>query len=261
MKRILLPLILFFLAVSYVLAIIIGQTSGGVVYEQASTPDPNQGAPALNVEYWMLMAAMANVFIAALAVFILFRTLIVTHGMLDKAEETVKVTRHMGQAQTRAYISVEAVTAKYLSWSLRFHVTVVNSGATPARNCVIKIKRASAQHWKASEPKASEPMELLIQDDNKCVVVGDIGAGQKREASYDCRFIKKHIDAKNKAYLNCSEGNSPLTVEIEAIAGFVDVFGEEILEPFIFTGRIDTQNTQVTLRAEVDTRLGLFDSQ
>ena len=84
-------------------------------------------------------AAWATVSFTGLGAYLIWQTLLATQKTAEAAKETITVTREMGQAQTRAYLS--CIGARYWLADRRLFVecTVKNYGQSPAMNVVSKL--------------------------------------------------------------------------------------------------------------------------
>ena len=102
--------------------------------------------------FWLLIVSTFTLAVTAIGVWFIYRTLSVTQETLRQAEETtkaanktVKVTREMGHAETRAYLSIRNGSYSISGNSIRFAVQVANSGQSPSRRCNMSCKiRGSA---------------------------------------------------------------------------------------------------------------------
>jgi len=119
--------------------------SGGN-YKPIETPGfwKTYTTPADTYAQWIAaIAAIGSVGVSIWAVRLVRNTLVVNQRATTAAEDAVAITREMGEAQTRAYLSVSSVDAKIermtgkdgaVAPHLTIKVNVINGGQTPARN-------------------------------------------------------------------------------------------------------------------------------
>lgn len=96
----------------------------------------------------MLVVSTLMMLVSALGVWWIRGTLTETRKAVKAADNAVTVTREIGQAQIRAYLSVNSIKAQYIiaqsskgtttiDWAFEFKLR--NSGQTPARNIWCKV--------------------------------------------------------------------------------------------------------------------------
>jgi|GEM_PF-1321084 len=112
--------------------------------------------------YWMNVAAIATVIFTAWGAFLLWRTLIAT-------QETVAITRRIGEAQTRAYMTTSGAEAVYRDGQLHVTVHAQNTGQSPA----LAVR---TQTFIAIEPDPFDP--VWLEDKLDVEMKSDVGAGQ-----------------------------------------------------------------------------------
>jgi hypothetical protein len=151
-----------------------------------------------------LLALALNI----LAVVLLYRTLMLTRATLQEAEkatlaaiETVAVTRSVGEAQVRAYLSIvesNAVFGDDDSFELR--MTVRNNGQTPAKGVHAVMGIMVGVAVGRPIPELGE-VTASHQVFTRPIPIGDIAAGQERSVGsltiHDIEFPPRVVRREN----------------------------------------------------------------
>lgn len=101
----------------------------------------------LLTQRWIAWSSLAMLVVTATGVGLVFMTVLQTRGILTEARnatqaanDTVAATRQIGEAQVRAYLSLQSVHARYFPDSIstrkpdfEFVIQIANSGRSPAR--------------------------------------------------------------------------------------------------------------------------------
>ncbi|RFC68092.1 hypothetical protein DY251_07365 [Mesorhizobium denitrificans] len=132
-------------------------------------------------QWLMAIAALVSVGVSLWAIYLLSETLKATRDAVDSANQTVELTRDIGQAQVRAYLGIVAVAAFecHLHGDLSFQLRIDNTGLSPARN----VQHRSATLVAHDVPDKSDfafgslsEMELAAQQNVNLYVPVDIAA-------------------------------------------------------------------------------------
>lgn len=97
-----------------------------------------------NATWWMLWSGVASTAFVAVGTGLLFWTLRLTRMANQAAREAVTVTREIGTAQTKAYVTANARPIHMhpsVNWRPSMTVELQNSGVSPAREVFIEC------HW------------------------------------------------------------------------------------------------------------------
>lgn len=104
---------------------------------------------------FLMMIISGLTFLATLLGIVCIRdTLIETRRAVKSADDAVKVTREIGQAQVRAYISASNASISMVdTGEIRIHYTLTNTGQSPARNVTFRAgaKISHVDHFSAEE--------------------------------------------------------------------------------------------------------------
>lgn len=163
---------------------------------------------------WMNWAAWAGVIFTVAGVFLVWRTLIAT-------QDTVAVTRKIGEAQTRAYLSVldfESEVTGNPEPKITVKITLKNFGQTPARNVRFNVAWASGP-----PPFPAELHKKVITDaDGR----GSIGPGMEFFAGVATHvFSEKDKTMSHDEIGKILDGKSKFW--IFGVIEYDDVFGSE----------------------------------
>lgn len=179
--------------------------------EEAGTrPDPVEVDESVN--YAFLGDTWAN-WIGAVtgfaALLVSIRALYLLRGTLRATQDTVQVTREIGQKQVRAYLSIQSFEIKVaFKINLLGKITIKNTGASVARNV-----RISLHVW---QPKLQSPdLDAWVW-----IELPDIQSGETTEGT-DCHHpitITPYIKCENTAI-------GAYTAFIDTCIFFEDVFG------------------------------------
>ncbi|MEP3266419.1 MAG: hypothetical protein ABJM86_08825 [Hyphomicrobiales bacterium] len=97
--------------------------------------------------FWLLIVSTFALAFTAIGVWFIYRTLSITRETLTQAtlttkaaNETVKVTREMGHAQIRAYLSIRNGNYSISGNDIRFDVCLANTGQSPSRRAKMSCK-------------------------------------------------------------------------------------------------------------------------
>lgn len=191
----------------------------------------------------MFYAAFASTFLTALALWAIIRTLhhtkraaVASEGMLEEArattaaaKETIKVTRAMGEAQTKAYITVKGVEA-FINEERKAvaNVHLINTGASPAFDVEITVKCEiiasgfvpegfDANSSDALATLKSLPPNTTIETDARTTPPFDMGGDviEKREIQFAV------FEVEEISMMTAAPSNFFVHVEVK----FLDVFG------------------------------------
>lgn len=89
-------------------------------------------------QWIMAIASVFGLFVSAWAVFLVKGTLDATHTATNAAENSVRVSRELGEAQIRAYLYCESARFERDARSLTVWVDICNSGQSPATNLQVE---------------------------------------------------------------------------------------------------------------------------
>lgn len=97
--------------------------------------------------FWMVAASFGSVLITALGTVFLYKQIVLTRRAVEDTGEATKamreanaIARDIGQAQTRAYLSIKSLEGKKVDGGLVFRATVQNSGQSPALSAQIMLQ-------------------------------------------------------------------------------------------------------------------------
>lgn len=125
--------------------------------------------------FWMFVASAATVVLTFAALLAILRTLHHTKRAADAAadmvseakattaaaEKTIGVTREIGEAQVRAYLSVKELAVGVSSeGNFRIGIIAVNSGLSPARHCHAVCEVRWSDPNGAFNPQITHPIDL-----------------------------------------------------------------------------------------------------
>ncbi|MEX0693564.1 MAG: hypothetical protein WD075_03875 [Rhodospirillales bacterium] len=186
----------------------------------------------------MFWATLAAVILTLVGVFLICRTLSETRraanytkGMLREArkttkaaEETIAVTREIGQKQIRAYITITEVWAHLAEDNtICLRIEISNTGASPTKRLEIAIKATCCQfeHWRDDVP--SEMGRTTFNTD-------DIPAGGGNTVEKNIRVPGSTINPVLENIMQESAYLAEITVK------FIDVFDDKQGDTFCFRG-------------------------
>src|SRR5690606_35748793 len=97
--------------------------------------------------WWSVAISAGSTVVGAAGLWLIYRTLIETQRSANAAHLAVQataagtaVTEKIGRAQTRAYISIQAVRFRFGPADLYFEIEFSNEGQSPGRNVVFHIE-------------------------------------------------------------------------------------------------------------------------
>ncbi|PHP28028.1 hypothetical protein [Limimaricola cinnabarinus] len=154
---------------------------------------------------------------------LLLYTLWLTRQANRAAQAAVNVTREIGEAQSRAYLSATHARAVFLppDGGYGLELTIRNTGQSPARG--VAIQAAST---------AMENGEVLYREKSEGMVdVGDV------EAGYEAPIVPFGRRDPTIFRAVADEQKKPILHIAGAIKGH-DVFGRPIDQPFFFSGMV-----------------------
>jgi hypothetical protein len=115
-----------------------------------------------------LFVGFLTISITGLGVYWVRETLVETRKAVKAADDAVSVTREIGEAQVRAYLSVTGGSFSVRLGSAHYHIKIKNVGQSPARNVAVRCTLDLAGRpgpnkyyvaWKASIPVISSSGE------------------------------------------------------------------------------------------------------
>ena len=163
--------------------------------------------------FWMLIVTIFVAVVTAGGVYFVWRTLLAT-------KKTVTITREIGEAQVRAYLTIESGTitpeiedGERIVWKI--HVGVRNCGQSPARKIKIKLTGPTF----AAENLA---------------VTRDLAAGESRCLNLIAATTKQPLQFVDS-------GETHVYMKATIVVSFLDVFAEPDGRTFVtseFSGRV-----------------------
>ncbi|MBE0453638.1 MAG: hypothetical protein IBX58_08160 [Roseovarius sp.] len=167
--------------------------------------------------FWMLIVTTVVAIITGFGVFYVWQTLRATREMVQDTRRMAIDAREIGEAQVRAYLSIESVIIKVfcnidstLSWIAILKIR--NSGQSPARNVTISFDKSERVSRTHSE-----------------YIIWDLRPGEEREIN---PFIQGPIEGVN--YRKPESDNFVINATISAI----DVFNKPISIEQDYTGTV-----------------------
>jgi|GEM_PF-2870330 len=112
---------------------------------------------------WMLIATSASVIIGGFSLFLIWRTVIYAKQAAVAAHATVNVSKEIGVAQTRSYISVIGGGFILNKGGYSGFIDVSNSGHSPAVNPKIEVTINLAEAWFGGATMGAKPPHRDIQ--------------------------------------------------------------------------------------------------
>jgi len=181
--------------------------------------------------FWMFISSAASVVLTFFALLAIVRTLVHTkraadsaEGMLDEASattvaanETIEVTRDIGQAQVRAYLGLEMAGGVVEEGKpLLFHIKITNHGQSPA----INVASASSAVVRRNDWRWGEDEEIIKSRDAPPAAVLYPKGGYRISVDTDppTPLSATHIEGLRKNTC-CAFGS--------CIVLYEDVFGQE----------------------------------
>lgn len=183
--------------------------------------------------FGMLLASAAAVFLTLIGVYLLKETLRQTVAANEAAQEAVRVTREVGEAQVRAYLSVGFLSVKIEqmdldSIHLLFSYSVKNTGLSPANNVAVKIDIHG-------QPKTGYAIGLGSVSANTSL------DNQRFMMSFPIKDVLPRADAEML----------PLLLELKVTAN--DVFNNKIQMIYEYTGSMPTIQGSTTSLSPLNT--------
>lgn len=189
--------------------------------------------------FWMFVATAATVALTFAALLAILRTLHHTKRAADAAvdmvteakatsaaaEATIGVTREIGQAQVRAYLSIKAARA-YVDEKdgIVFDVTVENSGQSPAKGVHAVVGVWVNRKVTLSADMGGEMGTMSVEVFSRSVEIGDIASGEARSSrlcqTHDLSFPADVVRTEERV--------------IRAGAGNVGVFATDVFNKELF---------------------------
>jgi len=135
------------------------------------------------------------------AVIVVRDTLVVSRRATEAAVEAVAVTRRIGEAQVRAYLSCTGATYNIAEQICAAEITIKNFGQSPARRATVKARAATlnlenpeGDPYIFSPEKSMEFFEIpaSCEDTRTILFLLTFGAGVCAEIVEDARLF--HID-------------------------------------------------------------------
>jgi len=129
------------------------------------------------------------------------------------------IAREIGQAQTRAYVSITRAECHLLDDRVEFRYSLKNVGNSPARGVLLHIRAAVVM---GPEILSIDPPRLITSGDEE-LFGWQISAGEEID--------RTHIPSREISTAALSKQASPLwSINIIASLSYIDVFGERISE-------------------------------
>lgn len=129
------------------------------------------------------IAQWAVTLLTGFLAFLVWKTLAATQSMAADTRQMAKDTRRIGEAQSRAYVSVESCYAREIPFEdgTRLTVTFKNTGNSPAFGLRIGLRRSVM-------PDYSQKRVFFKAGGRQLTT--DLGAGESRTVSLDCSDLE-----------------------------------------------------------------------
>lgn len=180
--------------------------------------------------FWMMIISGCTLLITGLGIVWIRDTLVETRRAVKAADDAVKVTRDIGEAQIRPYISIEHASAFVDERNgICFKVKVKNSGQTPARNVHVIVSAWVNRPCNPPDGFGGKVIHRSIEIFSRPLHLGDIPAqsveGHGLHQSLGLSFPVDSVRTKD----GC----------IQAGAGNIGVFAKDAFDNEIFEfGRV-----------------------
>lgn len=182
-----------------------------VEYNSACDLDAQESVA--NSTRWLLILSLAQTVLGAFGAYLVWRTLRYNRIATEAALDAVRVSRDIGEKQTRAYLGIREV-----SFSLdaehefpRLGIKLQNTGQSPARDVEVTVKMNCTYHGG------------LILDQWSCPGFADIGSGEKSDDDPvglgDLKLPRDLLGENFEKLVN---------VRLDLVAFATDVFDQEI---------------------------------
>jgi hypothetical protein len=130
-------------------------------------PDDNSVQHSMAIAAWaMVWVSVIGGGIGAASLYLIYRTLLEARRSASAAEDAVRTTERIGQAQVRAYVSIRKVTlnAPEDQTSELISLELLNSGQSPALHITAQVKLELVEIYVDAE-NYFEKTSLVISDD------------------------------------------------------------------------------------------------
>lgn len=175
-----------------------------------ATEAMNTATESMKNAGWLSFGAVA------IGTCLLIWTLFLTRDANKAARETVAITRKMGEAQTRAYLSVKSVQVRRrVPERPLVTLNIVNRGASPAYNVMVvfyAVGSGGPNHSQGDGPKTQGQAQLSFP-------LAMLGAGQEGPLEFGCVESLTVDFSKNIA--PCAE-----VTDIECVLAYQTAFGK-----------------------------------
>ena len=152
--------------------------------------------------FWALIVGIVMAFITTIGTYLIFRQVELTRmAVEDTANATAamldanNITKEIGQAQTRAYLTIDSLSGGFFEEGIVFKATVKNSGQSPALSAQIML--------------------VIVEPDGSEIEVSPFIEHQIPSASRDEMV---------QCYYRCSDNKRPGTLVVFVTVVYADVF-------------------------------------
>lgn len=177
-----------------------------------------QVAHYTSLQVWI---AGASIFFGILTLGTAVTAVVFARKSATAAQESVDVTRHFGETQTRAYVYAESAVMNWYHTYAQAIITVANCGTTPAKyfsvHGIIDILEAGST--------VSIP---VIQDNENVAVYSSLGASESKSVSIEAEGVV--IEKLSRSANNY--------VSLRGTVTYVTIFDETFISQFSFMIRL-----------------------
>lgn len=181
--------------------------------------------------FWMVVASFLSVFITTLGTIFLYKQIVLTRkAVKDTGKATGamkkqnKIAREIGEAQTRAYISVGKVSILLIESYPVIKFNLKNVGITPASSVVVMLNTASSVIWDKNKPDTSEFFEFDLSESSK---IGLSPGENKGDVQIFLRPSPEFGDKIEKLITICLSDQYIGFISASYLIKWFDVFGKE----------------------------------
>lgn len=191
-----------------------------------ATPDDTGVQNSMAWAAWaMVWVSIIGGTIGAASLYLIYRTLLAAQRSAKAAEETADISRDIGMAQARAYLSLESAQLRSESATTYFSVDLLlrNSGQSPSRSlsiqCIVEFTEV------ATNPGDGEVSEILRAEYSQRQEFHDIAANQTAK----CGLAFFTFPGPNSLHKTLQE-TMYVVFKVTSEVTYQDVFGQEFIE-------------------------------